>query len=169
MDLELVTSQMAFNAERIRVLVQGVSDRQARWKPHPDSWSVLEVVNHLYDEEREDFRARLGHILHSPGQTWPSIDPERWVSERRYNQRDLQRSVRNFLRAREESLVWLKGLDSPDWEAVYDAPFGKITAGDILASWEAHDLLQMRQLVELHMAYTIRQVAPFRVEYAGLW
>lgn len=169
MDLDFATVQMANNGERIRALVQGVSEEQARWKPTPDSWSVLEVVNHLADEEREDFRARLDHILHSPRQPWPGIDPEGWVTGRRYNQRDLKQSVHNLLRAREESLAWLRGLESPDWEAVYDAPFGKITAGDMLASWVAHDLLQMRQLVELHRAFTVRQLAPHKVGYAGPW
>ena len=169
MDLDFATVQMANNAERIRALVQGVSDEQARWKTCPDSWSILEVVNHLYDEERDDFRARLDHILHSPGRPWPGIDPEGWVTERRYNQRDLKQSVRNLLRAREESLVWLRDLESPDWGAIYNAPFGKMTAGDMLASWVAHDLLQMRQLVELHRAYAVRQVAPHSLEYAGPW
>lgn len=169
MDLEFIIAQMACHAESIRALVQCVSDEQARWKPNLESWSVLEVINHLCDEEREDFRARLDHILHFSGQPWPRIDPEGWVSERRYNQRDMKQSLHIFLRAREESLVWLGDLESPDWEIAYDAPFGKITAGDVLASWAMHDLLHTRQLVELLMAYTVRQVAPHRVEYAGAW
>ena len=169
MDLEHFTAQMAHNAERIRALVQGVSDHQARWKPGPASWSILEVINHLYDEEREDFRVRLDFILHRPGEPWPGIDPEGWVTERGYNQRDVEESLSNFLSARAESLVWLRGLTAPHWEAAYDAPFGRITAGDMFAAWVAHDLLQMRQLVELHWAYTTLKLEPHQVEYAGVW
>jgi len=169
MNLEYFTAQMAINAETIRNLTQGVSDEQARWKPDPESWSILEVINHLADEEREDFRVGLDGILHHPNQSWPSIDPQGWVLERQYNQRDLEPSVTNFLRAREESLVWLKGLSSPNWQAVYNAPFGQITAGDVFASWVAHDLLHLRQLVELHQAYTVHLVHPHKVDYAGQW
>ena len=138
-------------------------------KPDPGSWSGLEVINHLYDEEREDFRVRLDYILHHPGQPWPGIDPQGWVSERQYNQREIKESLNNFLEARQESLAWLKTLKSPNWAAAYEAPFGKITAGDMFASWVAHDLLHMRQLVELHWAYTTMLLGPHNVDYAGSW
>ena len=64
MNLEEFTVQMVNHAAAIRSLAQGISDEQARWKPDPDSWSLLEVINHLYDEERQDFRVRLEIILH---------------------------------------------------------------------------------------------------------
>jgi len=169
MNLELFTARMANNAEIIRSLTRGVSDEQARWKPNPDSWSILEVINHIFDEEREDFRARLDHILHRRDHPWPEIDPQGWVGERKYNQRDLGQSVRDFLQEREKSLAWLKSLSIPDWQLAYQAPFGRITAGDMFASWVVHDLLHIRQLVELHWAYTTRQVQPHRADYAGTW
>jgi hypothetical protein len=169
MDLDYLISQMADSAQRIRVLAEGVSDEQARWRPDPDSWSILEVVNHLLDEEREDFRVMLDLALHRPDKPRPRIAPGAWVTERGYNQRDLGESLQGFLAARQESLAWLKELSSPDWEAVYEAPFGPIRAGDIFASWVAHDVLHMRQLVELHWAYTTHQLQPYKVDYAGQW
>ena len=169
MDINVLTSRMADNASRIQRLVEGVSAEEARWRPDADSWSILEVVNHLLDEEKEDFRVRLDIVLHHPEQPWPPIDPEGWVTERQYHQKDLAESLDKFLRAREESLAWVRDLFSPDWEAVYEAPWGPITAGDMFASWVAHDLLQMRQLVELHWAYTALLVEPYGTGYAGEW
>ena len=46
---------------------------------------------------------------------------------------------------------------------------GRITAGDMFASWLAHDLHHLRQLVELQRAYTEHQVQPYRMDYAGPW
>lgn len=169
MDMDRFVHQMAHNAERIRALVQGIPDEQAPWKPDADSWSILEVINHLYDEERYDFRVRLDMTLHHPGEPWPAIDPEGWVSKRQYNQRELGQSLDDFLAARQESLDWLQGLSSPNWAAAKVARFGTITAGDLFASWIAHDLLHMRQLVELHWAHTMTQVTPHGVAYAGEW
>jgi hypothetical protein len=169
MNLDRLISWMADNAQRIGGLVKGVAVERARWKPDPDAWSLLEVVNHLYDEEREDFRVRLDIILHHPDRPWPPIDPQGWVAERAYNQRALDASWRAFRDEREASLAWLRGLSSPDWDATYAAPFGPITAGDMLASWVAHDVLHMRQLVELHWAYTGQLVGSRRVDYAGAW
>jgi hypothetical protein len=169
MNLEVLTKQMASNAQAIQAFVQGVSDEQARWRPKPEEWSILEVINHLLDEENEDFRAHLDLILHHPNDPWPRIDPQGWITERCYNERDLAQSLDGFLRAREESLAWLKGLSSPDWQAAYEAPFGQITAGDMMAAWAAHDLLHTRQLVELNWAYTLQIVGPYRIRYAGDW
>jgi hypothetical protein len=172
MELAWAVSQLALNSERIRALLRGISEAQARWKPAPASWSVLEVVNHLLDEEREDFRVRLDYTLHRPGEPWPPIDPEGWVTARGYNDRDLEGSLAAFLRERDASLAWLGGLAAPvapDWEAVHETSFGPIRAGDILAAWVAHDLLHTRQLVELHWAYTAAALAPYKPDYAGEW
>ena len=169
MDIERLASQMAGNAARIGALVQGISDQQARWRPDPDSWSILEVVNHLWDEEQEDFRVRIDYTLHHPGEPWPGIDPGGWVTERRYNERDLEVSLDGFLSVRESSLAWLHQLAAPDWEVTYEAPWGPIRAGDLFASWVAHDLLHTRQLVELHWAYTTAQLGPYSWQYAGEW
>jgi hypothetical protein len=163
--------QMALNARRIRSLASGVSPAQAVWKPDPTSWSILEVVNHLYDEERLDFRVRLDLILHHPEQEdWPPIDPPRWVVERRYNQRRLEPSLANFLKERQASLAWLRSLGQADWQAgVPDPSGGMFPAGSMFASWAAHDLLHMRQLVELQRAWIVYQASPYDTGYAGDW
>jgi len=74
-----------------------------------------------------------------------------------------------FLAAWEESLAWLRGLGEVEWAAGHQAPFGWIRAGDILASWVTHDVLQIRQLVELKWAYLAQAVEPHGVRYAGVW
>jgi hypothetical protein len=89
--------------------------------------------------------------------------------ERKYNDRDLEESLELFLSERQASLEWLETLGEHEWEATYKMPFGSIRAGDMFASWVAHDLLHMRQLVELHRAYMLELVAPFDVTYAGPW
>jgi hypothetical protein len=169
MDVTFLTRQLTDNAIRIEALVGGVSPEEGRWKPDLDTWSILEVINHLHDEEREDFRPSLDIILNRPEEPWPGIDPEGWVTERKYHQRDLEDSLRHFLTEREASLEWLRTLDDPDWDAPYQAHFGSIRAGDVFAAWVTHDHLHMRQLIELHRALTAREAEPYQLEYAGTW
>jgi uncharacterized damage-inducible protein DinB len=169
MKIQFFKSHLNDNSRRIITLVQDVSDDQARWKPDPRSWSILEVINHLYDEEREDFRVRLEILLYYPEKPWPLINPEGWVNQRKYNQRDLQDSLDSFLAERRASLKWLDTLDEPDFGTVFSSPFGSLSAGDMLTSWAAHDLLHMRQLIELHRAYMELQAESFRMDYAGQW
>ena len=170
MDLASYASRLEAGAGAIEALVRGVDDAQARWKPAPEKWSIVEVVNHLYDEEREDFRQRLDFTLHRPGEPWPPVDPEGWVAARRYAERELRPSLDAFLEERRRSVEWLRGLESPDWTLAWEHPrAGRLTAGDLLASWIAHDLLHVRQLARLHYQYVESISRPHSVEYAGGW
>jgi hypothetical protein len=166
---EVLRGELAQGARLIQNLAGDVPTAEARVRPGPESWSILEVVAHLLDEEREDFRARLDLVLHRPSETWARIDPAAWVSERRYNERELPATLEAFLAEREHSLGWLASLTAPDWSRVYQASFGPISAGDLAASWAAHDLLHIRQLVELRRARLLALTAPHRTEYAGDW
>lgn len=160
MNLDIRIEQMARNARSIQQLAQVFSAEQARWKPDADTWSVVEVMNHVYDEERTDFRARLV-------QAWQlTVD---FSSDAPDETDDLAVALQGFLREREQSLAWLRQLQAPDWEVICPVWSGEIRAGDMLASWVAHDLLHLRQLVELHYAHTQRAVQPYEVDYAGEW
>ncbi len=169
MRLEVLRRELAQGAETIQGLVAGVSPAEARVRPSPEAWSILEVVAHLLDEEREDFRPRLDLVLHRPNETWTPIDPAGWVTARGYSDRELGATLSAFLGEREQSLAWLAALTTPDWSRTYQASFGPITAGDLAASWAAHDLLHTRQLLELRRARLLALAAPHRTEYAGDW
>lgn len=166
---EILYQELARNAAIIQMLVAGMSHAEAHFKSNPESWSVLEVICHLYDEEREDFRQRLDVILHRQDQDFPPINPAGWVTDRQYNQRDLAEMVDKFAAERAQSLVWLKGLTAPNWDAVYTNAFGSMKAGDMLAAWAAHDNLHLRQLVELKRSWLENVTAPYEMGYAGEW
>jgi len=169
MNAAYLIGQLEQNADRIQALAAGVSLEDARWKPAPASWSILDVVCHLWDEERDDFRTRLGIILEGSGRAWPPIDPEGWVVSRQYNERRLDESLAGFLVERKASLVWLRSLGEAGWDREYQASWGVMRAGDMLLSWVAHDQLHMRQLVELLRGLVLAQAEPYRPDYAGSW
>jgi DinB family protein len=166
---DVLRRELARGAKTVEGLVAHVSPDEARARPVPGAWSILEVVAHLLDEEREDFRPRLDLVLHRPDETWPAIDPAAWVDDRRYNDRELGSTLSAFLAERERSLAWLAGLEAPDWSREHRASFGPITAGDLAASWAAHDLLHTRQLVELRYHRLRALAAPHDTRYAGDW
>lgn len=169
MDAANLIEQLDANARRIAALVEGVSQEWATWRPDEASWSILEVINHLYDEERLDFRVRLTIILTDPQEEWPPIDPAGWVTARQYNARQIAPSLQNFLDERRASLTWLKSLENPHWNALCTTALGSMTAGDMFSAWVAHDTLHMRQLVELHHAWVVHLAQPFHTAYAGDW
>jgi hypothetical protein len=168
--LDQALTRLSSSAEVIAALARNVPDAQARWKPTPEEWSVLEVICHLYDEEREDFRTRTRLALESPESDWPPIDPVGWVTARGYNQRELGASLEAFLQERRSSLEWLASLQNPDWASTHTHPrMGSMTAGEVLGAWVAHDHLHIRQLNQLHWQSLARDVAPLSLDYAGGW
>lgn len=169
MKLNYYIDALSGSASAIESLARGASVEQARWKPSPEEWSIVEVVNHLYDEEREDFRARLDSLLHYMGREWPPIDPAGWVAARRYIEKDLEESLERFLSERRSSLTWLKELKEPRWDFKHERPQGALSAGDLLAAWAAHDLLHVRQLTRLRWQYLNLLSEPYKTAYAGEW
>ncbi len=101
---------------------------------------------------------------------WPPIDPEGWVVSCGYSERDPGESLARFLEVRARSIEWLRGLRAPDWLLGHEEPQGKLRAGDLLAAWLDHDLLQMRQIVRLQHEFLLRAAAPYETSYSGgLW
>lgn len=169
-DVAAARARLAANADAVRALASGLSDGQARWRPSTDAWSIVEVINHLHDEERDDFRTRLDLTLRSPEAPWPPIDPERWARERDYRARELAPSLAAFLGERRASLDWLAGLERADWGATHRHPtIGAMRAADVLAAWIAHDHLHLRQLNELQWQHLSVMAAPIALSYAGGW
>ena len=169
MQFEVLYQELVYSAGIIRALVTGITQAEARSRPNPESWSILEVVCHLYDIEREDFRPRLDSILQRPAEEWTPMDPASWITARGYNERNLVETLESFLAERDKSLAWLKSLASPNWEAEHIDQFGSIKAGEMFASWVAHDNLHIRQLVELRRGRIVSLAEPFDVGYAGEW
>jgi hypothetical protein len=168
MEINFFIESLHNSARKIEQILADITSEQALWKPEPAKWSILEVVNHLYDEERDDFRKRFDLTLHHPDQSWPGIDPQTWAVERGYNKRDFHTSLNNFLTERQKSLTWLRSLGDADLAKSYVHPVvGTLAAGDLLAAWAAHDYLHLRQLADLQARYLNIQAAPFSTRYAS--
>lgn len=169
MEFNAFYQELQNSTEMIRSLLVGVKPEAAPLKPSVESWSILEVVCHLYDVEREDFREHLDFILHRQNEEWHAIDTERLVTERKYNEQNFTEMQVKFFAERDKSFTWLRGLQNPDWEKTYTTPFRTISAGEMFACWVAHDNLHIRQLVELRRMMIEKITKPYNLEYAGDW
>ncbi len=66
MDAGKLTRELELGMGMVTALLEGVSAEEARFQPTPETWSILEALCCLYDEEREDFRQRLDILLRRP-------------------------------------------------------------------------------------------------------
>jgi hypothetical protein len=170
MEFKTLYQELIYSTEMIRALLAGVGKEEAKVEPGKGSWSILEVTCHLYNEEREDFREHLDFILHRQGRgEWHPIAPQAWVKMRKYNQQNFKTMQRKFFDEREKSLAWLRKIRNSDWSIAHKSKFGTMRAGDMFASWVAHDNLHIRQLAELRRARIKRVTKPYHIRYAGEW
>ena len=139
------------------------------WKQEPKKWCLLEIVCHLYDEEREDFRTRVDYVLENPERTLPPFDPVSWVADRNYIGQDYKSKVESLLLERTNSINWLQSLKNPKWDNTYQHPkLGSLSAKLFLSNWLAHDYLHIKQIIRLKFDY-LKYHSGENLNYAGAW
>lgn len=169
MNHDYLINQLEANLQTFQGLFN-IPAEQTHWKPSPEIWSMVEIVNHLVDEEIEDFRFRLRSTLETPEKPWPRYDPSNFVTERNYAARDYDESLTNFERERQESITWLNGLVEPDWKQCYVHPkAGPLSAEFLLTNWVAHDYHHIRQINALKYEFLKDHTTPTPLDYAGKW
>ncbi len=169
MEYRRIIGKLTSNAEVFSGLLKNKTESEYLWKPKENKWCLLEIVCHLYDEEREDFRMRVKTTLETPGELPPPIDPVKWVSERNYIDQEYDEMVSKFLDERKASIQYLESLKDPEWSNAYYHPeLGPLTAEHFLTNWSAHDILHFRQIITLQFQY-LKDSTPVDLAYAGKW
>jgi hypothetical protein len=169
MQHSFIITELERNSSVFRQLLSGATKERYMWKPAPEKWCLLEIVCHLFDEEREDFHARVKFTLeHSEG-AMPSIDPVGWVTAREYMKQNYETMLQAFLEERESSIAWLRSLENSDWKSIYQHPkLGAVSAEMFLSNWLAHDYLHIRQITA-NKYYFLQQHSGESLGYAGNW
>jgi len=164
-----IIEELTRNKSVFQSLLQNTSPEVYKWKQSDDKWSLLEMLCHLVDEEREDFRVRVHHVLSTPDNPASQIDPTGWVTSRKYSEQDFNTVLQTLIKERSESIEWLKTLSDPSWDNTYHHPqLGGLTAKMFFTNWLAHDYLHIRQIIKLKYDYLSRSYDE-NLSYAGNW
>jgi hypothetical protein len=169
-NIDEIIRRLSANAAAMRALLESISPEQAQWQPDAHTWSMRQVIEHVCNEERLDFRQHLREMLSDPPIPWGQFRPEEYHAVESCAQ-----GLADFLGERQSSLAWLRSLPVPNWEVTISASFGPeneiivLRAGDVLLSWVEHDILHLRQMIELQHAWNENQAAPYSLRYAGGW
>ena len=117
---------------------------------HPDEWSLVEIISHLRDVEREVNLPRIQIFLRDENPFITADDTDMWVSERGYAKNDGETALRELVAARLETLDALKKLSPADWQrSGRHAIFGPITLKEQLGFMAEHDRVHLRQVFRI--------------------
>src|SRR6185369_16984365 len=73
---------------RLGQLLDGVTPELARWTPAPGKWSIVQILCHLRDMERDAYLARYRRILTEDNPQLPDIDGDALALESDYQSQD---------------------------------------------------------------------------------
>ncbi len=167
MNTEQIISEFDKNKIIFKSLLENLPHDFYLFREKEGKWNLLELVCHLYDEERDDFRARVQSVLENPEADLKPIDPEGWVESRKYSKENYNDKLNDFINERDNSISYLKNLSAAKWDNAYiHEKFGPLTAGMFLASWLAHDYLHIRQIIRIKYEYLKNQSGE-NLLYAG--
>jgi hypothetical protein len=167
--MDFILEQFQKNKQVFYELFKDESEELFIWKQTPEKWCLLEILCHLYDEERKDFRFRTKWVLEKPNQIPPPFNPIDWVTDHDYMGQDYNIILDKFLKERESSINWLRSLENINWNHSFEHPkLGKMTAEYFLNNWLAHDYLHIRQIIKLKFDYLNNRFNE-DLNYAGKW
>jgi len=169
MDTKYVIKSLDKNLKVFLSLLNGVKKEEYLFKPDTEHWCLLEIICHLVDEEREDFRIRLQTVLEAPFKHPPIIDPEGWVMSRKYLDQNFKEKIKAFRKERKASIQYLSTLENPKWINYYEHPIlGNLDGHHFLRNWLAHDYLHIRQITRVRYRY-LQYMTASDCSYAGNW
>jgi hypothetical protein len=142
--------QLENTPEIFRLLLDGLTEQEANWKPSPERWSIAEVMEHLSHVEGHGFRARIDQMA---GEEMPELkeyDQEAYSAAGQYSGRDFEDSFAHWEEQRETNIEYLRSFHAAAANrAGKHERFGVITVADLMHEWAFHDLGHVRQVIEL--------------------
>ncbi len=150
------------------VLRELLLDLPRRWieaTEGPGTWSPHDVVGHLIHADRTNWVPRVEHMLrHGDAVAFLPFDREAMFAASRGS--SLGELLDTFGRLRTETLNRLVALDLTEADLARRGrhpEFGVVTMGQHLATWVAHDLNHVRQIVRVMARQYSEAVGPWRV------
>jgi len=150
-DRELLIAGLAAVPGLLRELTLDVLGPDAAKPPAVGEWSVIDVVRHLVEGDREKFLPRLRRMLAEdrPVFSKTALDPG--------DASDLPTLVAAFGSAREQVARTLAGMDATAWSRTGVTPSrGELSVEAYARSTTKHDTEHLRQLQQIRTALGLR-------------
>jgi DinB family protein len=164
LDLEETKILLRRTPDVLGALLRSLPDAWAHENEGPGTWSSFDVVGHLIEAEETNWILRVRHLIaHGNSAVFPPFDRFGFVG--RSQGKSMAELLDTFKEARARSLRDLDTLRlSPeDLEREGRHPeFGRVTLGQLLATWAIHDLNHLGQIVDVLARQHTEAVGPWR-------
>ncbi len=166
-DLETLRATPA----KLKAVLKEVPRAVLRWTPAPGKWSILEILGHLRDMERDAYIARYRRILSEETPNLPDVNGDLYALENDYRSQKPGGLLREWTRLRRESLKLLSKVKPQEWErAGIHETAGRLTMTDLVRRHavgnDGAHLAQIEAIVRRHCVLARLDSAPSRLREA---
>ncbi len=137
---------------RLRELTADLSDRELRLPERPGKWSILQVLDHLADQEIVS-AFRLRSVIAESRPPLRGYDQDLWGERLRYGDAPLSEVLEELATARRRSIRLYESLSEEELDRFgVHAERGEESARHLRALMAAHDLVHRRQIARIRAA-----------------
>jgi len=144
-------------------MLSGLSDEWVINNEGKDTWSPLVVVGHLIHADKTDWIVRMDAILSGKDKgKFPPFD--RFGQLKASKGKNLRQLLAEFKKVRKKNLQILKAkkLSKKDLDKKGIHPeFGNVSLRQLLATWTAHDLTHLAQIIRVMAKQYKKAVGPW--------
>ncbi len=163
-NLAQATEVLRNTPDVLEALLSNLSSEWTAGNEGPDTWSAFDVVGHLIHGEHRDWIERMEIILREgTDRTFQPFD--RFAMLRDSVGKSLPQLLEEFRTLREQNLITLGkaniGEAELDRTATHPA-LGTVTLRNLLATWVAHDLGHIGQIVRVMAKQYKDEVGPWK-------
>jgi hypothetical protein len=147
----------------LSALLEGVSSDWAKANEGDDTWSAYDIVGHLIQGEHTDWITRARIILEH-GESQPFEPFDRYAQFEKSKGESLEQLLEEFDLLRKANLKALKKMSiagSLDLTGTHPE-LGRVTLGQLLATWVAHDLSHISQAARVMCRQYTDEVGPWK-------
>ena len=157
--VQKVCAMLSATPQRWLTLTATLPEELLARPPAPGEWSALDCLQHLIDTERWVFPVRIRSFL--AGQDLMDFDPD--AQERDGSVRLPVQLAAEFAQLRQQSLGVLTTVETTDLpRTLTHSAYGRVTLGEMLNEWPAHDLNHTVQAERSLMQSFIAGCGPWR-------
>lgn len=132
----------------LSALLTGLPNRWVTATEGQGTWSPYDVIGHLIHGDRTDWIPRVRHILSSDKRPFEPFDRTAQFTESQG--KSLSELLATFAELRRANVAALIGMNLTDADlgrTGQHPALGEVTLGQLLATWVAHDLDHIGQIV----------------------
>jgi uncharacterized damage-inducible protein DinB len=148
---------LATTPQTLKASLKGLSKKVLLWTPAPGKWSILEILCHMRDMEREAYIERYTRILSENEPKLPDLNGEAFAVLRGYRGQKAPEVVREWVALRRQTLQLLRKTGKAQWaRAGVHATAGRLTMEDLIQRHAVgNDEAHLRQIEAIKRRFAV--------------